>query len=173
MKRTRLKILYVDSKGTGRELAGALKQAGFRISAIPAPDGETEKRSPRRFAAVVGTLSPDEVRSRTKRTGSGRGTKRPALLTQELSRSAARRAGRDDTSAPGGVRMTLRALRDSVGKTQGDIAKEVSMTQSQLSRVEARRDHLTSTLRRYVGALGGRIEVIAVVDGVRISLQDV
>jgi hypothetical protein len=83
------------------------------------------------------------------------------------------RRGKTARTPSGAVRMTLRALRDSVGKTQGDVAREVSMTQPQLSRVESRRDHLVSTLRKYVGALGGQIEVIAVIDGVRISLQNV
>jgi hypothetical protein len=69
--------------------------------------------------------------------------------------------------------MTLRGLRESVGRTQGDVARRVSMTQPQLSRVEGRRDHLTSTLRRYVQALGGKIEVAAVVKGARIILRDV
>ena len=69
--------------------------------------------------------------------------------------------------------MKLRALRESIGRTQGDVARRVSMTQPQLSRVEGRRDHLTSTLRKYVQALGGRIEVAAVVKGERIILLDV
>jgi hypothetical protein len=47
------------------------------------------------------------------------------------------------------------------------------MTQPQLSRVEARRDHLTSTLRKYIRALGGRIEVVAIVKGTRIVLRNV
>jgi predicted transcriptional regulator len=74
---------------------------------------------------------------------------------------------------PGTVAMTLRGLRESVGRTQGELARKVSMTQPQLSRVEARNDHLISTLRRYVHALGGKIEVVAVVNGERIALQKV
>jgi predicted transcriptional regulator len=74
---------------------------------------------------------------------------------------------------PNTVAMTLRGLRESVGRTQGEVARKVSMTQPQLSRVEARQDHLISTLRRYVHALGGEIEVVAVVNGERIALQKV
>ena len=66
--------------------------------------------------------------------------------------------------------MTLRGLRESVGRTQGEVASRVSMTQPQLSRVETRRDHLLSTLRRYVEALGGHVEVVAVVKGTRVIL---
>lgn len=69
--------------------------------------------------------------------------------------------------------MTLRGLRESAGKTQGEMARKVSMTQPQLSRLEARHDHLISTLRRYVRALGGEIEVIARVKGARVILRDV
>ena len=69
--------------------------------------------------------------------------------------------------------MSLQALRERVGRTQGEVARRVSMTQSQLSRVEARHDHLTSTLRKYIRALGGRIEVVAIVKGTRIVLRNV
>jgi len=83
---------------------------------------------------------------------------------------AAKKARRNDADT---VAMTLRGLRESVGRTQGEVARKVSMTQPQLSRVEARSDHLISTLRRYVHALGGEIEVVAVVNGARIALQKV
>jgi len=81
--------------------------------------------------------------------------------------------GKARRELPNTAAMTLRGLRESVGRTQGEVARKVSMTQPQLSRVEARRDHLISTLRRYVHALGGEIEVVAVVNGARISLEKV
>ena len=71
------------------------------------------------------------------------------------------------------VTMTLRGLRDSVRKTQGDVARATAMSQPQLSRLEGRRDHLISTLRKYVRALGGEIEVVVLIDGRRIGLRDV
>jgi hypothetical protein len=46
------------------------------------------------------------------------------------------------------------------------------MTQSELSRLEGRSDHLTSTLRRYVEALGGTLEISAVFGKRRIKLTD-
>jgi len=79
---------------------------------------------------------------------------------------------RDADSTPT-LAMSLQALRERVGRTQGEVARRVSMTQPQLSRVEARRDHLTSTLRKYIRALGGRIEVVAIVKGTRIVLRNV
>lgn len=71
------------------------------------------------------------------------------------------------------LEMSLRALRESTGKTQEELAEITEMSQSQLSRVESRDDHLLSTLRRYVEALGGEIEVVAVVQGKRIRLRGV
>jgi hypothetical protein len=73
----------------------------------------------------------------------------------------------------GTVPATLRALREHLGKTQIEISRAMPMSQSQLSRLEGRHDHLVSTLRRYVEALGGEIEVVALVDGTRFALRDV
>jgi transcriptional regulator with XRE-family HTH domain len=69
--------------------------------------------------------------------------------------------------------MTLRALRESFGRTQSEVARRASMTQPQLSRVEQRRDHLVSTLRRYMRAMGGDVDVIARIDARRVVLRDV
>jgi predicted transcriptional regulator len=71
------------------------------------------------------------------------------------------------------LEMNLRSLRESLGKTQDEMAKLTDVTQSQLSKIERREDHLISTLRRYVHALGGEIEVIAVVGEKRIALRGV
>jgi predicted transcriptional regulator len=69
--------------------------------------------------------------------------------------------------------MTLRTLRESVGMTQGELARDTGMTQPQLSRVETRRDHLLSTLRKYVRAMGGDVDVVARIDGRDVILRDV
>ena len=53
------------------------------------------------------------------------------------------------------------------------MAQLAEMTQSELSRTERRDDHLLSTLRRYVQALGGRLEVLAVFDDRQIKLKGV
>ena len=59
------------------------------------------------------------------------------------------------------VEMNLKKLREVLGKTQEEVAAAADMTQSQMSKVEANHDHLLSTLRRTVEALGGELEVIA------------
>jgi DNA-binding XRE family transcriptional regulator len=59
------------------------------------------------------------------------------------------------------LEMNLSGLRWAAGKTQKEMARAIGMGQPELSRVERREDHLLSTLRRYVEALGGEVEVIA------------
>jgi transcriptional regulator with XRE-family HTH domain len=69
--------------------------------------------------------------------------------------------------------MDLRGLRELVGKTQKDLAILVEQTQGQVSETERRSDHRLSTLRRYVEALGGEIEIVANFGDKRIRLHSV
>jgi transcriptional regulator with XRE-family HTH domain len=69
--------------------------------------------------------------------------------------------------------MNLRAMREALGKTQEELARLIDMSQAELSRAERREDHLVSTLRRYVEALGGELEVIATFPDKRVRLQGV
>ncbi len=69
------------------------------------------------------------------------------------------------------LEMDLRALREAAGLTQEELAQRIAVTQSQLSKLERREDHRISTVRRYVAALGGELEIAAVVDGKRILLS--
>lgn len=57
--------------------------------------------------------------------------------------------------------IELRALRKLAGKTQTEVAQVLETTQAQLSMLESRSDHRVSTLRRYVQALGGELELVA------------
>ena len=66
----------------------------------------------------------------------------------------------------------LRTLREAMGLTQEELAHRIVITQSQLSRLERRPDYRISTLRRYVMALGGELEITAVVAGKRIRLAE-
>ena len=68
--------------------------------------------------------------------------------------------------------LTLKALRQNLALTQAEVGGNAAMTQSELSRLEGREDHLTSTLRRYVEALGGKLEVTAVFGKRRVKLTD-
>jgi hypothetical protein len=69
------------------------------------------------------------------------------------------------------VEMSLADLRRELGVTQVELAEAAEMTQGQISGLEHRTDHLVSTLRRCVRALGGDIEVIAVVGERRVKLS--
>ncbi len=69
--------------------------------------------------------------------------------------------------------LNLRALREMTGKTQNEIATVLELSQAELSRAERRADHLLSTIRKYIEALGGRLEVVAVFDDKVIRLKDV
>jgi hypothetical protein len=57
--------------------------------------------------------------------------------------------------------IDLRAIREAAGKTQVEVAKSLSTSQGEISRLERREDFRISTLQQYVAALGGQLEVIA------------
>jgi predicted transcriptional regulator len=65
----------------------------------------------------------------------------------------------------------LRGIRELLGKTQVEMAGVLEVSQAQVSETERRDDWRLSTLRRYVQALGGEIEVIANFGDKRIRLR--
>jgi DNA-binding XRE family transcriptional regulator len=69
--------------------------------------------------------------------------------------------------------LTLRQLREEAGKTQVEMAALTEMTQSGLSRIERREDNPIDAVRRYVEALGGELEVVAVLGRKRVKLLGV
>ena len=72
-----------------------------------------------------------------------------------------------------GVRLSLRSLRDAAGKTQIDVARRAEMDQADVSRLEARSDFedcQVATLRRYIEAIGGTLELVARFGDKRISV---
>jgi predicted transcriptional regulator len=69
--------------------------------------------------------------------------------------------------------LTLKELRQDLDVTQSELARTADMTQSEMSRLESRADHRVSSLRRYVEALGGEIEITAIIGGRRVKLTDV
>ena len=54
---------------------------------------------------------------------------------------------------------TLQALRKAMGQTQAQLARELGIGQDNVSRIERRSDLLLSTLRGYVAAMGGELEL--------------
>jgi predicted transcriptional regulator len=71
------------------------------------------------------------------------------------------------------LELTLKELRKTMDVTQADLALAADMTQSEMSRLESRADHRVSSLRRYLEALGGEIEITAIIGTHRVKLMDV
>ncbi len=63
--------------------------------------------------------------------------------------------------ARAGNLATLKDLRQAVEQTQQDLAATLGVGQDTISRLEKRSDMLLSTLRRYVEAMGGTLELVA------------
>jgi hypothetical protein len=55
---------------------------------------------------------------------------------------------------------SLQQLRRAVGKAQGDIATALKIKQPSVSKIEKQTDLYLSTLRSYVEALGGSLELV-------------
>jgi transcriptional regulator with XRE-family HTH domain len=55
--------------------------------------------------------------------------------------------------------LTLQELRRATGLTQAEVSQELGMPQSNVSRLEKGADMLLSTLRQYVEALGGKLNL--------------
>ena len=58
---------------------------------------------------------------------------------------------------------SLQAFRKAVGLSQDDLAQRLSIKQENVSRLERRKDMHISSLRKYVEALGGTLEIIITV----------
>src|SRR6266581_7823372 len=59
-------------------------------------------------------------------------------------------------------RMALEELRNAKRLTQADMAEMLDVPQSSISRIEQRADMYLSTLRSYVHAMGGVLQIQAV-----------
>ena len=51
------------------------------------------------------------------------------------------------------------------------VPRELKFTPGHTCPLQRREDHRISTVRRYVTALGGQLEIVAIVDGKRILLS--
>jgi len=66
--------------------------------------------------------------------------------------------------------LALAELRQSRQITQVQLAEALGISQGNVSRLEGRSDVYLSTLRSYVEALGGHLEIAAVFDGERVAM---
>ncbi len=75
-----------------------------------------------------------------------------------------------------GVHLTMRILREAAGKTQVDVAVASQINQADVSRLESREDfddYQVSTLRRYLEALGGRLEIVGAFGNKKIVISGI
>jgi transcriptional regulator with XRE-family HTH domain len=57
-------------------------------------------------------------------------------------------------------KVTLRAVRAAVGRTQVEVAAAMGTSQDRVSKFEHGEDALVSTLRRHIRALGGELRLV-------------
>jgi DNA-binding XRE family transcriptional regulator len=79
----------------------------------------------------------------------------PMYGTSPLWRAWIERRRRGETMGD----VTLAEARARTGMTQSAVAERMGVSQSDVSKLERRDDLLISTLRRYVQAIGGRLEL--------------
>lgn len=84
---------------------------------------------------------------------------RKALLQREGGPEALAKARHEVREA-----LALSALREARGATQVEVAAAIGVTQPNVSRIEHQDDVYLSTLRSYIQAMGGDLEVRAVFD---------
>lgn len=68
--------------------------------------------------------------------------------------------------------MPMHALRDALQFTQQQLAEELGVKQGSISKMERRPDHLVSTLRRFIEAMGGELELKAHFPTGTVSITD-
>ncbi len=61
--------------------------------------------------------------------------------------------------------LTLQELRKSAGLTQVNVSQTLGIPQSNVSRLENSSDMLLSTLRSYIEAVGGRLNLVVELPG--------
>jgi len=86
-----------------------------------------------------------------------------ASLEDKLARLPGERRAKVDARAALLIaeEMTLRDLRRALDRTQVRLARVLGVKQETVSRLEKRSDMLLSTLRGYVEAMGGQLDVVA------------
>ena len=83
----------------------------------------------------------------------------PRHLEQVLAKLPAKRRAKVQQRAA--ELATLKDLRHAVEQTQEELATALGVGQDTISRLEQRSDMLLSTLKRYVEAMGGKLDLVA------------
>lgn len=91
-------------------------------------------------------------------------------LRDQVRSDPARSARVDELKRAMHTAMRLAELRESRKATQKQVASELNVSQANISRIEHESDLYLSTLKNYIEALGGRLEIAAVFDDERVVL---
>lgn len=81
------------------------------------------------------------------------------VLKDKMSSDARQRS--DRLAAGMSAEIRLAELRNALGVSQDELAQLLKRKQAAISRLERRSDMHVSTLREFIQALGGRLELIA------------
>lgn len=68
--------------------------------------------------------------------------------------------------------MDLADLRRALDLTQATMAETLGVGQAEVSKIEKRADILVSTLRRFIDAMGGELEIRAVFPDRVVAIRD-
>lgn len=107
---------------------------------------------------------PDEGTDRYRRM-------RATLLERDRARAAYDRlAGQLDDHVER-KQATLAQVRRALGLTQSQLAEELGIAQSEVSKIERRENLHLATLARFIAATGGKLRVVAVYDETEVDLE--
>lgn len=68
--------------------------------------------------------------------------------------------------------MSLAEIRQALSLTQSTLAETMDVGQAEISKIESRTDVFISTLRRFINAMGGKLEINAVFPDRTIEIQN-
>lgn len=68
--------------------------------------------------------------------------------------------------------MALAELRNAMYLTQSTLAENLGVGQAEISKIERRTDMFVSTLRKFIKAMGGNLEIRAVFPDRAITIKD-
>lgn len=68
--------------------------------------------------------------------------------------------------------MDLAELRQALALTQSTLAEALGVGQAEVSKIEQRTDVFVSTLRRFVQAMGGELEITAVFPDHKVAISN-
>lgn len=97
-------------------------------------------------------------------------TKKFTTLRGKMSRAARAASAREYAALR--AELPLNQLRQALKLSQEQIAREMGVSQAAISHLENREDLLVGTLRRFVEAMGGKLELRARFPTGEVTLDD-